>query len=344
VLVGVLAVDVDGAEREVLYVQATLSRDVHLVDANTFEPIGRIYVGDYTDDVIGSPDGRAVFANAQIHNGNPLSHQANHAGKITAFSTETDAILWSTAVEGSPHHLAVSPDGSRLYVPLFDRHYLLEFDAESGQILRRWHAYMGNHGLAVSRDGSKLFVGNMVADLILTFDTASGQPIGMLPAQDAVRPFVLSPDERTIYYQLSRFHGFKVRDVESGKMLKSVELPALGPEVDLPEIYPHTYNHGLARSPDGTKLIAAGSVADFVAVYGLPDLKLLKKIDVGDDPNWIVVRSDSKAAFVTNRGSDELSVIDLEGLTEIKRFKLGDMPQRMNLVRVPKRTVPDRYP
>ena len=107
-----------------VYVQATMTKDIFVVDAETFEIAGHIAVGDYTDDVIGSRDGKVAFGNAQIWAGNPLSWQANEAGKIFALDTATDAVIWSTFVEGSPHHLAVSPDGARLYVPLFNRYYL----------------------------------------------------------------------------------------------------------------------------------------------------------------------------------------------------------------------------
>jgi len=67
-----------------------MTKDIFVVDAETFEIAGHIAVGDYTDDVIGSRDGKVAFGNAQIWAGNPLSWQANEAGRIFALDTATD--------------------------------------------------------------------------------------------------------------------------------------------------------------------------------------------------------------------------------------------------------------
>jgi YVTN family beta-propeller protein len=69
----------------------------------------------------------------------------------------------------------------------------------------------------------------------------------------------------------------------------------------------------------------------------LPKYELLGTIRVGEDPNWIDVRGDSKIAFVSNRGSNTLSVLDLKTLKEIKQIPLGKMPARLSVIHVPHR-------
>ncbi|MFI4975251.1 MAG: YncE family protein [Caulobacterales bacterium] len=320
---------------EYVYVQATMTKDIYVVDAETFQVAGHVPIGDYTDDVIGSPDGRLAFANAQISSGSPLGWQANEAGKVMAIDTATDKIVWSTFVEGSPHHLAVDPSGSRVFVPLFDRNYLVVLDAHSGQVLAKWYATLGNHGLEMSRDGRKLYVGNMISDRIWVYDTQTGRIIQSLAAGEAVRPLHLDADETHLVYQLSRFHGFKVRDLATDEV-RSVDLPALPPGTEQPG-YPYTVDHGLAFTPDHHKLLAAGSIAGYVAVYSVPDYRLVGTVKVGDDPNWIAVRSDSRIAFVSNRGSGTLSVIDIDTLKELKQIPVGKMPQRLSVIDVPNR-------
>lgn len=320
---------------EYVYVQATLSKDIYVVDAETFQIAGHIAIGDYTDDVIGSPDGKVAFANAQISAGNPLSWQVNEAGKVMAIDTASDKILWSTFVDGSPHHLAVDPSGARLYVPLFDRNYLMVLDAHTGQILARWYATLGNHSLEMSKDGRKLYVGNMISDAIWVYDTQTGRIIQVMRTGEAVRPLHLDADETHIVYQLSRLHGFKVRDLATDEV-RSVDLPKLPKGTEMPG-YPYSVNHGLAFTPDHRKLLAAGSIAGYVAVYAVPDYKLIGTIKIGDDPNWIGVRSDSKIAFISNRGSHTLSVVDLDQMKELKQIPVGKMPQRLSVIDVPKR-------
>jgi len=61
---------------------------------------------------------------------------------------------------------------------------------------------------------------------------------------------------------------------------------------------------------------------------------LLATIPGGRDPSWIVFSSDARFAYVTNRGSNDVSVISVAELTEVKRIKVGDYPQRMQVVEV----------
>lgn len=310
-----------------------MSKDILVYDARTFEQVDRIVVGDYTDDVIGSPDGRRAYGNAQIWGGNPVAWNANDAGKVFAMDTRDNSMLWSTFVDGSPHHLAVSPDGRRVYVPLFDRHYLLVLDAETGKIIDRWHALIGNHSLEVSKDGSRLYAGSIITDAILVFDTRDGTILQMIETIDGVRPIQIDEPSRRIYLQRSRFHGFEVRNLDTGALIQEIELPTPEGGIEVPAAFPHTVNHGLAISPDRKYLLAAASLSGYVAVYRLHDLGLVAQISVGEDPNWIRMRADSKVAFVSNRGSDDLSILDLEQMKEVARVPAGDMPQRLSVIR-----------
>jgi YVTN family beta-propeller protein len=322
------------AGHEYVYVQATRTKDIYVIDATSLEVVRNISIGDFTDDVIGSPDGRLAFANAQISSGNPLNPQLSEAGKVMAIDTATGKIVWSTFVDGVPHHLAVDPEGARVFVPLFDRNWLLVLDSHSGQILNRWYASLGNHGLEMSKDGKRLYVGSIISDVIWVYDTTDGQVISVLRAGEAVRPLKLDPDETHIVYQLSRFHGFKVRDLKSGE-IRSIDLPPLSAGIELPDAFPFTVDHGLAFTPDHKKLLACGSIAGYVAVYSVPDYKLIGTINIGEDANWIAVRADSKIAFISNRGSNTVSVVDIDHLKEIKQIPVGKMPQRLSVIEVP---------
>jgi len=328
--------DAPGNSHQYVYVQATMTKDLFVIDATSLKTTSHVVLGDYTYDVVGSPDGKLAYVASQISAGSPLGWQVNEAGKVVALSTASDAEVWSTSIDGTPHHMVVDPRGNRIYLAVFNRNYLYVLDAKTGAILQRWYSTLGNHGVIVSSDGKRLYVGNMLNDNIWVYDTASGRVADVLRAGEAVRPLVLDPGEGHVIYQLSRFHGFKVRDLKTGAVA-SIELPPLPAGTQMPDAYPFTVNHGLAVTPDGTKLLAAGSIGGYVAVYALPDYRLLGTIKVGDDPNWIVVRGDSRLAFVTNRGSGTLSVLDLTALKEVKQIPVGKMPQRLSMIDVPER-------
>ena len=316
--------------RELLYIEAEISKDIHIVDARTLDKVGRIEIGQPTDDIVGSPDGRFAYGNAMIPSGNPIGMP--EAGIAYCISTATNKILWTVAIPGMPQHLTVSKDGKRLFVPALDKNYLYVVDTAAGRIVDTWFGALGNHGSELSSDGRHLYLGSYYQNRIYVYDTATGQVIKTYVTRDAVRPFKMDREEKRIYYQLSNLHGFEVRDIESGRLERVVDLPQLPPQVHA-DMY-GTLDHGMAITPDGKKLIAAGSAGGYVAVYGLPDLKLLGTVPVGEDANWIRVRGDSKVAFVTNRASNDLSVVDLDALKEISRIPVGTKPARFDIIDV----------
>jgi YVTN family beta-propeller protein len=320
---------------ERVYVGNTDSGDLSVISVPNLEVVRTIKIGTYIDDVTASHDGRIVYANRVQSMGHPLSKHAGESGEVMAISTETNLVLWRTDINGWPQHLAVSLDDRRLYVPLYDRMRIDVVDTEKHEVVDRLPAAMGSHGMKLSPDGRRLYVGSMFMDVLLAIDLKSGKPVKRVGFKDAVRPFAFTRDEKRMYVQLSRLHGFEVVDLEKGKVVRRVDLPALPAGTKLPEFFPNTYNHGLALSPDERLLFANGSAGNYVCVYSQPGLELLKTIPVGKDPNWVVFSKDGLRAFISNRGSDTISVIAVDELREIKQIPVGKYPQRMTVASVP---------
>jgi YVTN family beta-propeller protein len=235
--------------------------------------------------------------------------------------------------------LTLSLDDRLLYVPLYNTVWMEILDTQRHAVVKRFPIGYGGHGTRLSPDGKRLYVGSMFLDVLSVFDLATLKPVKRLPFKDAVRPFTFTSDEKTLYVQLSRLHGFEVVDLTQNKIVREVLLPPLGPDVPLPKFYPHTYDHGLALTPDQKLLFAAGSVGGYVSVYQVPDLKLVATIPVGKEPNWIVFDRAGNYAYVSNRKSNTLSVISVSELKEIKQIRVGNYPQRMRTAVVPSRSV-----
>jgi YVTN family beta-propeller protein len=329
--------------RNGLLVESPHSQDVQVIDPQTREVVRSIPIGEHTDDVMGSPDGRVFYVGAQDDMRSPFGYQNNESGKVMAFDSATFRPLWSIALDGSPNHMSRSPDGRRIYVPLYTRQWLVVLDAGNGEILHWWPATIGNHATEISADGTRLYVGNMVTDAIYVYDTATGKVVMSIDAGESVRPLVLDEPRGLLYYQLSRLHGFEVRRLADGSFVKRVDLPALdepvGPaEGDLAvrlanlegaNAWPYTYNHGLAMTRDGRHLVAVATVANYVAVYSLPDFTLRGTVPVGGSPNWVVTDAESRFAYVSNPKDDSVSMIDIGAVREVARIRVGKGPKRV---------------
>lgn len=326
-----------------LIVESPLSQDVQLIDTATRKVVRSIPIGEHTDDVMGSPDGERFYVGAQDDMRSPFGYQNNESGKVMAFDTRTLAPLWSIALDGSPNHTSRSPDGKHIYVPLYTRQWLVVLNADTGAIEQWWPATIGNHATEITKDGTRLFVGNMVTDAIYVYDTATGKVVMALNVGESVRPIVLDEPRGVFYYQLSRLHGFEVRKIADGSFVKRVDLPALEKPVGPAEgplkdrlanleganAWPYTYNHGLAMTRDGKHLVAVATVANYAAIYALPDYTLKGVVPVGGSPNWVVCDPEGKFAYVTNPKDDSVSVIDIEAVREVARIPVGKGPKRI---------------
>ena len=323
---------------EILYVHNSESGEITMISIPGHEIIGRIQIGQWMDYLAASPDGRILYVNRINTFGNvPGRPNIGESGELIAVSTATNEILWRVQLDGMPHHQTVSKDGRYVFVPYYDTWWLAVVDTEKRAVIKKIFIGHGGHGTKLSPDGKRLYVGSMMYHYLAIIDTEKLEMIDRIPFADGVRPYAFTKDEKLLYVQLSRLHGFVVVDFPAKKQIKTLELPKLPPEVKIPQLYPHNVNHGIALTPDEKLLFANGSIMNYVCVYTHPELKLIKTIPVGTDPNYVIFSKDGKYAYVTNRQSNDLSIIDVGKLEEVKRLNLGRYPQRMVIVNVPER-------
>ncbi|MCI0487249.1 MAG: beta-propeller fold lactonase family protein [Blastocatellia bacterium] len=321
---------------EFLYVHNTYSGEISKISIPGHEVVGSIKIGLYMDYVAASPAGDILYVNRVDSMGVDIP-VLGESGELVAISAATDEILWRMKLDAMPHHMSVSRDGRFVFVPYYNSWWLAVVDVEKREVIKKIYVGNGPHGTRLSADGKRLYVGSMMNDVLSIIDTEKLEVIGRIPFGDGVRPFDFTDDEKMLYVQLSRLHGFEVVDLQARKKIRTVPLPPLPENVKIPEFYPHNVNHGLLLSPDEKLLFANGSIMDYVAVYLHPELELIKTIPVGREPNSIAFSKDGRYCYVSNRKSDDLSIISVSELKEIKRLKVGRYPQRMVVIKVPKR-------
>ncbi len=313
-------------ERELLFVENTMSGDVTVIDVAKLEVTGRIPIGRYPDDIIASKRGDVLYLSRMIARSE--DGELPVPGEIVAINPATQSVSWRAPVGGEPHHLAISNDGNLLYVPIFSSNHLEVLDTRRRSVVRKVPVGYGPHGTFISANGRRVYAGTIHQQHITVFDATTFDVVKTIPMGEGVRPFAITRDESRMYVQLSRMHGFVVVDLESDKIVRRVELPDVE-RVSMPDRWPYTVNHGIGLSPNGRYLFAAATRSALVAVYSVPGLELLGTIPVGTEPNWVIFSPDGRYCYVSNRKSDDLSVIDVARRVEVKRIQVGTYPQRM---------------
>jgi YVTN family beta-propeller protein len=358
------------ATAEVLLVGNNWDGTVDLIDPQTFEHIDQIDVApdlaqrlakltpaervarllnnefaaegndQLVDDMRVSPDGGTLY----------ISRPS--LGDVVAFDMVTGAQVWRVNVSGfRADHMALSPDGSELLVSATTANVIDVIDTSTATIVDRIPAGTFPHENEYSEDGELIYngsIGNVILPDPPLLDRLKGrrwftiadadthEVVKVIDFKRGVRPFVVLPDERTMYVQLSFFHGFVEYDLETQQTLRTVNLP-IPPEVqNLPrDQYPlDSAHHGLALNDDFTKICDAGTVSDYVAILTRASLTVDAIIPVGDVPYWATSSSDGQYCFVSNSGSDNLSVISFDAAEEVARIPVGDHPQRARVATV----------
>ena len=315
------------AATEYLYVANNHDGTISVIAIPEFEVVGVIDVvpdqalrpsggGTYADDVVLSSDGTRLYVSR------------GGLRDVAAFGLPAGELLWRLGTDGLADHFALSPDGRRLFVSVYSEDRVHVIDTTEGQELARIDSCSGPHGMRFSADGRYVYNGCMIGDALDVIDATSFERVGRHTFSEGVRPFEISADGKKAWVQLTRLHGFVELDLGEGRVTKTVHLP-VPPGVTAQQDFPHTAHHGLALRPDGTRLCAAGTVADYVALLSVPALDLLATVPVGTEPSWAIASLDGRYCYVSSRKSDSVSIIAFGDGRELARIRVGTYPQRM---------------
>ncbi len=320
--------------KEYLYIENSVGGDVTVISIPEHEIVSTIpatVIGHDPDDVIASSDGRVLFVNR------------GGAEDVLAISTATEEVLWQVSVGGTPNHLTLSNDDRYLYVPLLNSTFVEVVDTEKRAVVDRIPVGYGPHTTLLSPDGKRVYVGNILSDRIVVFEVGTHRVVKGIPMPEGVRPFQVSPDETRLWAQVSKLHGFVEVDLATDRVTKTIHLPTLDRAISpSAHDWPATIGHGMQLTPDGQYLFVAATLYDFVAIYSVPQLDLLATVPTGKEPGWLAVNHDGRFVYATNRADNTLSIISVAERREIRRLPVGNFPQRMKAVMVPRRTVGSR--
>jgi YVTN family beta-propeller protein len=78
--------------------------------------------------------------------------------------------------------------------------------------------------------------------------------------------------------------------------------------------------HGLATSPDGSKIYIASDKTGDLQVFDARTGKPGPKVHVGNDPNQIALTKDGRFAYVPLRDDDQIAVVQLDPLAIVKKL------------------------
>ncbi|HEX4272006.1 MAG TPA: hypothetical protein VHZ32_11495 [Rhizomicrobium sp.] len=313
----------DAATRPILYVANSQGDDVTVIDLPTQKVLTTIKVGPVVHGVCAPADGRHAY----------VTIESEHALKV--IDTKTNTVTGSIALPGQPNECAATNDGRYVVVPLLaPANSAVVVDTAQNAIVKTFEV-RHPHNCFTPEGGSNTIVYCEARDnfFIRRIDLSKMEITNDVKVAGDPRPFIVTPDEKTLYTALSGLHGIAVVDIPN-KTMSQFTLPPM-PWMNCKVEPPNTPVHGIALTEDGKKLWITSVADSGVYIYDLATKKLGKKITVGECPNWISMSRDGKYATVSNADTDDASVLDAHSGKEIARVKVGKAPKRLLVIEVP---------
>jgi YVTN family beta-propeller protein len=117
----------------------------------------------------------------------------------------------------SPLHLAVSPDGTRLYVTAEEADALLVVDATEGTVLRRIAVGRQPHSVALHPNGGTAYVSNRWSNSVSVVDLASGAVVDALNVGAGPAGLAATPDGASLYVANAMSDDISIVDLARGQ-------------------------------------------------------------------------------------------------------------------------------
>lgn len=303
------------------------------------------------DDMYATPDGRSLVASRPSF------------ADVVSIDLTTGKLNWRFAVSGyRSDHMAVSPDGTRVAVSASLSNTVHVLDIATGQQVGSFKTGDKPHENIFTADGKHIWnmsIGNVDTALdapwldftkgdrrITIADATTFQTVkvidmrprldaaGRSDLSDAIRPAVLTPDGKKLYFQVSFLNGVVEYDVTTDRVTRVATLPA-NPALssDRTTWVNDSRHHGLSVSPDGTKLCAAGTMDDYVTVVDRASLQPGPLV-TASKPYWATVSGDGKHCVVSESGTDQVTAIDFATGRKVLSVPVGDHPQRVRVASI----------
>jgi len=274
------------------------------------------------------------------------------AKQIAVFDTKTAKVIATISVPAEPTGLALTGDGTILYVTCGGQKGCISvIDTRNAKLLRTLPAGHSPIAPVLSPDGSFLYVCNRFDNNISVISTEEGRQIKKIPALREPVAAGITPDGNWLYVGNMLPYGSAGADSIACN-ISVINAKTMAFEIDIVLPNGSTGLHGIVVSPDGRFVFASHILARYtvpttqlergwintnaVSIIDarrkrLIETVLLDDVDYGAANPWgLACTSDTKYLCVTHAGTHELSVIDIAAMLEkINSYnkRIGRQPQ-----------------
>src|SRR3954469_17458869 len=191
---------------------------VMLIDPATNTVVGEIAGIEVNHGAAAAPDGKRLY----------ITNEAEST--VDVADLQTLKVIKSIPLTNHPNNIAVSKDGTRVYVAIVAGAGAIDvIDAATLTRVKSIRTEGGIHNVYVTPDGKFVVAGSIPGKKINVIDQKTEEIVWTVPTADGVRPmaFDTNPDGSTkrIFVQLSNFNGFITVDFATHAIVDKIAVP-----------------------------------------------------------------------------------------------------------------------
>lgn len=309
-----------------IYVTNETSGDLTVINGDTFEVMATAPLGKRPRGIQASPDGKTLYValsgsppagpGVDPKTLPPADRAADGIGEIDADTYKLKRIIHAGA---DPEQLAVSADGTRLYVANEDTETLSVVDVASGSVIASVKVGEEPEGVTIRPDGKVVYVTSEGDGAVFAIDTQTNKLIKRIPVGPRPRSIGFLPDGSRGYVSLENDGAVAVIDATQQKFLRLIKLEGIG---NTPKPRPM----GIAVAEDGSKVYVTAGSFGHLFILDPKTNTMVTSIEVGQRPWGIALSVHGTHAITANGPSNDVSYIDLAARKVLRKIPVGNRP------------------
>src|SRR5919109_3216722 len=287
---------------------ATLS----IIDPATLKTVAQIPTGEGPHEVVASDDGKMAFV-------------ANYGGRTPGNSISVMDLVAQKELRRvdlgalrRPHGMVFAE--GKVWFTAEQNRLIARYDSSANQI--DWLLGIGQNGthmLLFSKDRSLLFTSNIGSDSVTVLQRG-GDPLVWnatnVSAGKGPEGGDISPDGREYWAANSGDGTISIVDTATKKVVQTVD------------IHPKRSNR-LKFTLDGKLVLVSDLAGNELIVLDAESRKEIKRLNVGRQPEGVLISPDGAHAYVAVAGEKNVGVLDLKTLEVATRIPTGNGPDGM---------------
>jgi len=217
--------------------------------------------------------------------------------KLYCFDLLTEKTLWEKALAGGCDRLAITPDGSRLFVPSLEKDHWHVVDGATGDVIKRVEPVPGAHNTVCNLDGTRAFLAGLRTPELHVLDAKTNDIVTKVgPFSAPVRPFTINRASTLCFVNVNGLLGFEIGDLTTGKRLHRVEVKGFEKGMVKRHGCP---SHGVGLTPDESEVWVCDAANSRLHIFDATVMppKQTTSIALREQPGWVTFRLDGRHAL-----------------------------------------------